>query len=73
MTQAIKESTQLRILYFTGVDFDGNPIYKTKNYNNIKVDADHGGLFEAAQAIGSLQVHQVEKVSRNDLSQLINF
>ena len=72
MTQAIKENTQLRIVYLTGFDFDGNPTFKTKNYNNIKVDADHGGLFEAAQAIGSLQVHPVDKVSRNDLSQLVN-
>ena len=72
MTQAIKENTQLRIVYFTGVDFDGNPLYKTKNYNNIKVDAGHEVLYSAAQAISGLQVHSIDKVMRNDASQLFN-
>ncbi|WP_096156494.1 MULTISPECIES: DUF1659 domain-containing protein [Bacillus] len=72
MTQAFKENSQLRIVYFTGVDFDGNPLYKTKNYNNIKLEAEHSGLYEAAQAIIGLQVHSLDKIVRNDSSQLIN-
>ena len=72
MTQAFKESSQLRIVYFTGMDQEGNPLYKTKNYNNIKVDADHSGLYDAAQAIISLQVHSIDRIMRNDAAQLIN-
>ncbi|HHY74248.1 MAG TPA: DUF1659 domain-containing protein [Bacillus bacterium] len=63
-TEVIK-SSQLRIEYNQGIDLDGNPIYKTKNYNNLKTTATPDHIQSVALAIANLQQHSIFSVQRN--------
>ncbi|MGY3715176.1 DUF1659 domain-containing protein [Sutcliffiella cohnii] len=71
MAQAVLENTQLRLIFEVGLDEHGNVQFKTKNYNNIAIDATNEGLIAAAQAISSLQVHPLDAVKRNDLQLIV--
>lgn len=67
MAEVAIESSQLRLVYELGEDGNGRMQYRTKNYNNIKVDAEAAGLLAAAFAISSLQETPVASVKRNEL------
>ncbi|CAG9621201.1 DUF1659 domain-containing protein [Sutcliffiella rhizosphaerae] len=71
MAQHVVENVQLRLMYELGEDDNGKLIYRTKNYNNIKVDAETAGLLQAAEAISSLQETPVSTVKRSELHFLI--
>jgi len=64
-------SSILRIQVQTGSDGSGNPVYRIRSYNRVKAAAADQDVYDIAQALGSLQVHPVNAVSRineNDLS-----
>ncbi|WP_078379723.1 DUF1659 domain-containing protein [Sutcliffiella halmapala] len=67
MAEVTIENTQLRLVYELGEDGNGRMQYRTKNYNNIKADAQVEGLLAAAFAISSLQETPVASVKRNEL------
>ncbi|RSK29302.1 DUF1659 domain-containing protein [Bacillus sp. HMF5848] len=58
--------SQLRLVYVVGVTESGDPVLKSKNYNNVKTDALAEDLFSVAQAIASLQQYDVDHVERNN-------
>ncbi|RSK29200.1 DUF1659 domain-containing protein [Bacillus sp. HMF5848] len=60
------KDSQLRIVYVVGSDENGEPIFKNKNYNNVKTEAVADQLFAVAQAIASLQQHTVDHLERNN-------
>lgn len=68
-TSTIKNS-QLRLIFETGVDGEGNPIYRNKNFNNIKTDASADALYAIATALAPLQEHVLSEIERNDTSSL---
>jgi len=71
MAEAVKKSTRLALTFETGFNQKGEPIYKTKSYNNIKIEATADQLMQGANALGSLTVHTLVNVERNDNSEII--
>ncbi|WP_404443573.1 DUF1659 domain-containing protein [Sutcliffiella horikoshii] len=61
------ENVQLRLMYELGEDDKGKLLYRSKNYNNIKVDAEASALLQAAEAISNLQITPVSNVRRSEL------
>lgn len=67
-------ATSLRLQVQTGTDAGGNPIYRVRSYSRIKPDAADQDVYDIAQALGSLQVHPVNAISRvneSDLSEVV--
>ncbi len=71
MTEALVTDSQLRLVFDQGVDGDGKPIYKNKNFNNVKVDATADQLYNTGQALAGLQQHSLIRVERNDSFDLV--
>ncbi|WP_270181030.1 DUF1659 domain-containing protein [Alkalihalobacillus sp. CinArs1] len=71
MATASLNSTQLRMVLDVGVDEKGKTIFRSKNFNNIKVTASTDALFTVAAALAPLQQHTMFAVERNDSSDLL--
>ncbi|WP_243291685.1 DUF1659 domain-containing protein [Bacillus sp. FJAT-47783] len=70
MTQLM--DTQLRLVFQNGVDEEGKPKLKNKNFNNVDTTATADQLYAAAQAIASLQKKPLVAIERNDSQQITN-
>lgn len=57
-------NSRLTITFEAGIDDDGKPIYKNKNFNNVKIGATHQQLSATAQALAPLQKHTLINVER---------
>jgi hypothetical protein len=66
MAQTYLTDVQLRLVLETGVDSEGRPQLKSKNYNNINSSATPDQLFAVAQAIASLQSLPLNTIEKND-------
>jgi hypothetical protein len=66
MANVVIQDRQLRLVFENGVDEKGKPKYKSKNFNNIKMDADADALLDVAQAIADLQTLTLSHVEQND-------
>ena len=62
----IPVSARLQLKLNTGVDENFNPVYRTRSFSNVKPSADNVDLYELAQELGELQVHNLEAVRRLD-------
>ncbi|WML48915.1 DUF1659 domain-containing protein [Neobacillus sp. PS3-34] len=71
MAQAILEETKLRLIFETGVNEKGEPVFKTKTFNNVKKEATADQLLKAAQALGSLCNDPLSSIGRNDTLDII--
>ncbi|MBO0958798.1 DUF1659 domain-containing protein [Neobacillus sp. MM2021_6] len=71
MAQALLEGTKLRLLFEAGIDDKGKPILKAKSFNNITKAATADQLSQAAQAIAVLCNDKLNKVERNDSSEIL--
>ncbi|MED4228046.1 DUF1659 domain-containing protein [Neobacillus cucumis] len=71
MAQALLAGTKLRLLFDAGIDNEGNPILKSRSFNNIKKEATVDQLFQAAQAISALCNDSLSRVERTDNSEII--
>ncbi|KGX86903.1 DUF1659 domain-containing protein [Pontibacillus litoralis] len=69
-TSSIKHS-QLQLVLENGIDSKGNPVFKNKNFNNVKTDATADQLFTVANALGSLQQHSIMEIERNNARVII--
>lgn len=56
----------LRMQFQTGVDDDGDPIYRTKSLNDVKADALDQDIFDVAQTLAGLQEYPLLAVQRVD-------
>lgn len=65
--QEIK-SSQLRLVLNVGVDDEGNPIFRNKNFNNVKPSATADNLYAVATSLAAVQEHSLYEVVRNDSS-----
>lgn len=70
MAEVQPVKSQLRLVFEKGFDHSGKPLYRYKNYSNIKTSASADDLLRAAQAIASLQKMPLAKVERNDTHQI---
>lgn len=66
MAQAFIADSQLKLVFNTGVDGEGNPIFKSKSFRNVKVTASTDGLYAVAQSLIDLQQYPVTSIERND-------
>ncbi|WLV24141.1 DUF1659 domain-containing protein [Aciduricibacillus chroicocephali] len=72
MAIAQRYQTQLRLIQQHGVDIDtGQPIYKTRTYNNIKESATAAQLLAVATAITGLQKFDLARLERRDDLQIV--
>lgn len=71
MAIEVMNDSSLRIEYNQGIDENGEPIYKVKNYNNLKTTATPNGIQAVSQAIAGLQQHSLVSVQRNSNYEII--
>ncbi|MFZ7946116.1 MULTISPECIES: DUF1659 domain-containing protein [Bacillaceae] len=71
MAQALLEETKLRLVFDTGNDEEGNPIYKAKTFSNVTKAATADQFMQAATAISVLCKDPLNKVERNDSSEIL--
>lgn len=66
MAQEMLKDTQLRLIFETGLNEKGEPIYKAKTFNNVKKEATVEHLYQVALAISSLCSYPLASVERNN-------
>ena len=71
MAMAILKDSSIRLLFETGIDETGKPIYKSKNYSNVRNDATADHVRQAAVALGGLSAGMLSSVERNDSFNII--
>jgi hypothetical protein len=71
MAQALLEGTKLRLVFEAGVDGEGKPILKAKTFSNVTKAATADQLSQAAQAVAALCNDTLNKVERNDSTEII--
>lgn len=62
ITQPVGSRLQLRLMI--GQDTQGNPIYRTKSYSNIKPMASDQAVYAVGTALAGLQKHPLEELRR---------
>lgn len=67
---SVNTESVLRMQMQTGVDGDGDPIYRNKNLYSVKPEALDQDLYDVAQSIGQLQNYALNAVLRIDISRL---
>jgi hypothetical protein len=60
--------SSLKLTFETGVDENGEPIFKSKSLNNVKLSATPDQLYVIASALYPLQKHNLTNVERRDTS-----
>lgn len=60
----------LRIQLQTGVNTEGDPVYRTRSFNNVKANAQDQNLFDVADVLTGLQQYTLVAVMRVDNAQL---
>jgi hypothetical protein len=71
MAQATLVDSNLRLVYETGVNEKGEPIFKGKMYSNLKHEATVEQIFQTAQAISTLCLDPLYTVERSDRSDIM--
>lgn len=66
----VPTGTVLRLQLQTGVDTEGNPVYRNKSLNYVNPTAADQDVFDVATALGGLQEHPVNAISRIDSARL---
>ncbi|MBM7600146.1 hypothetical protein JOC34_002537 [Virgibacillus halotolerans] len=60
-------TSQLQLVFNDGNDTStGKPVYKTKNFNNVKTSANADQLYAVALAFADLQERPLYTISRKD-------
>lgn len=65
------KSSQLRLIFHIGDDEEGNPLFRTKNFQNVKPQATADNLYAVANALASLQQYDLYEIIRNDSSKVM--
>lgn len=71
MAEAMIIDSKLRLLFETGVNDKGEPVFKTKTYSNIRKNATADQLSQAAQALGGLSEYPLAGVERTDNFEIV--
>ncbi|WP_067839990.1 DUF1659 domain-containing protein [Amphibacillus sediminis] len=59
--------SRLQLLFEVGLNEQtGDPVTRTKSFNNISIEATSEQLLNVAQTLASLQKHPLHMVRRND-------
>lgn len=57
-------SSRLQLRLVVGQDDQGNPVYRTRSYANVKATASDDAVFAVGSALAGLQQHDLEEVRR---------
>jgi len=68
----IPSSTALRLQWQTGLNSEGNPVYRVKSLSNVKTGVPDQNMFEVAQALAGLQGYTLALIQRVDSGVLEN-
>lgn len=71
MASAITYKSQLRLYFVVGENEKGEDVFKSKLFNNVKIDASVDGLYAVATALAPLQVHPLDKVERGETAEIV--
>ncbi|MGO4889475.1 DUF1659 domain-containing protein [Anaerobacillus sp. MEB173] len=63
-------NSRLTVVLEVGTNGSGEPIFRNKNFTNIKTLATDSHLRDTALALMTLQVHPIEKMDRNNVYSL---
>ena len=69
---ATKIQSSINLKYKTGVNANGNDIFKSKKIVNVKVTAADADIFAVGTSIGTLLMYPVSEVQKSDDSTLLN-
>lgn len=70
MAEEILQASQMKLVFDYGLDGDNKPVYKTKTFNRIRLQASADQLYQAANAIRSLAGQPLWNIERNDTYQI---
>lgn len=71
MAVADPMTSQLRLVFYDGEDvMSGEPIYKSKNFNQVKTSANAEQLYAIAQAFAGLQERPLFAIERRDRAEI---
>ncbi|MDQ0160060.1 DUF1659 domain-containing protein [Alkalibacillus salilacus] len=68
---AEKIDSQLQLVYQTGLDEEGNSVFQTRRYNNVKPDATNDSVIAVAQVLSNLCDDSLSEAIRQDDSLLV--
>ena len=71
MAMSTVYKSQLRLYFVVDIDEDGEEVLKSKNFNNINVNADASQLYTVTQALVPLQQLPLYSIERNDSSEIV--
>lgn len=63
--------SKLTLQFYRGVDEHGKDVYSTKNFSNINILATKEQLLATAQALASLQMFDLDGVTRNNVYDVV--
>lgn len=71
MITADQISSQLRLVFYDGEDvLTGDPVFRTKSFNNVKTEATAEQLYIVANALQGLQERPLHLIERRDQSEI---
>jgi len=68
MNEAV--DSRLSLTFLIGYDEDGNEIFQSRQFRNVKPAVSNQALLQTAQALASLQKYELETVERNNTYEL---
>jgi Protein of unknown function (DUF1659) len=71
MAQAMLKDSRITLMFETGLNEKGEPIFKGKSYANVRKEATADQLHQAATALGELCGYPLSSVERTDNYDLI--
>jgi len=64
--EKVPSGVSLKLQFQTGLDGDGDPVYRTKTLSNVKTTAVDQDIYDVAQALIGLMEYTVTSVIRVD-------
>ncbi|MBM4761011.1 DUF1659 domain-containing protein [Bacillus sp. B15-48] len=71
MAQAMLISSRLNLVFETGMNDKGEPIFKGKSYANVRKEATADQLHQAATALSGLSAYPLSSVQRTDQHDIV--
>lgn len=71
MAQAMLKNSRLTLVFETGLNENGEPIFKGKSYANVQKAATADQLQQAATALAGLSAYPLSSVERTDNHDII--
>lgn len=62
--QAMPVDSRLQLRLIVGQDAQGNPIYRTSSYSNVKPTASDDDVHAVGNALVGLQIHSLDELRR---------